>query len=113
MLWRSLHLSSCLDSIPMLVAFILRQAHIPAGPVYTPRRAIADEHVVRTGLLRVPAEVEDAIPVPILKNPVSLSRTDARMDTQAPRLGRDTADILLEHDYSADEIEALRDKGVV
>ena len=46
-------------------------------------------------------------------NPVKMSGTPAQMKSAAPTLGQHTDEILEFAGYSADEIKALRDKGVL
>ena len=91
----------------------LAAAHIPAGPVYTPQQAIEDEHVTSTGLFVTPSEAVEGISVPVLRNPVSLSRTDAQLRTQAPVLGLHNAEILAEIGYSPADIEEFAEDGVI
>lgn len=91
----------------------LEAAQIPAGPVYTPRQVIEDEHVVAARLFQTPAGAHGERSVPVLKNPVSLSRTDAELRCQAPHLGGHTTEILAELHFSTSEIEAFSAEGVI
>jgi crotonobetainyl-CoA:carnitine CoA-transferase CaiB-like acyl-CoA transferase len=51
--------------------------------------------------------------VPLAPTPVDLSDTPGRFRHRAPTLGEHTNAILGELGYSAKQIEALRDKGVI
>ncbi len=49
----------------------------------------------------------------IVATPVGMSKTPARIQGMAPEHGQHTEDVLLEAGYSWEEIDALRQEGVV
>jgi crotonobetainyl-CoA:carnitine CoA-transferase CaiB-like acyl-CoA transferase len=91
----------------------LGDAKIPAGPLYTPQQALDDVHIRQAGLLADTDYPGVARRVPLAPTPVDLSDTPGRFRHRAPMLGEHTNAILGEIGYSAAEIDALRDKGVV
>jgi crotonobetainyl-CoA:carnitine CoA-transferase CaiB-like acyl-CoA transferase len=91
----------------------LEAAKIPAGPLYTPQQALDDAHIRQAGLLADTDYPGVTRRVPLAPTPVDLSDTPGRFRHRAPMLGEHTNAILAEIGYSAAEIDALRDKGVV
>jgi crotonobetainyl-CoA:carnitine CoA-transferase CaiB-like acyl-CoA transferase len=87
-------------------------AGIPAGPIQSVPEALADPHALARRMVQ-----EYDYPgiglVKALGNPVKLSRSPARLDKGAPRLGEDNEGILGELGLHREEIEALRDTGAV
>jgi formyl-CoA transferase len=90
----------------------LEAAGVPAGPVHTVPEALADPQALAREMVRT-LEHPEAGPVRALGNPVKLSRTPARLERPAPRLGEDTDALLRELGYGEDDVAALRRKGVV
>ena len=82
-------------------------AGVPAGPINTLDKALADPHVAARGLL---AEVDGRR---FVRAPLTFSRTPVRLRNGPPALGADTRSVLAEAGFSAAEIEALASSGAV
>ena len=91
---------------------VLEEAGVPAGPIYNMEQAWSDPQVVARGM-DVVLDHPTAGEVHNIGNPVKMSGTPAQMKSAAPTLGQHTDEILEFAGYSADEIKALRDKGVL
>ena len=89
-----------------------REAEVPCGPIYSLEETFADPQVKAREMVRTMTDVA-AGAVPVLANPVKLSRTPARYAQPAPALGQHTADILAELGYAEAQIRELCDAGVV
>ena len=91
----------------------LEANRIPAGPVYTPQQALDDKHVQDAKFLH-PMDFPGATkPIPVLQEPVKLSRTPLTIRRRAPTLGEHTDQILRELGYEPAVIQKLRDDRVV
>jgi crotonobetainyl-CoA:carnitine CoA-transferase CaiB-like acyl-CoA transferase len=91
----------------------LAKARIPAGPVYTPQQALDDVHVMDQKLFKQVTYPGANKPVPVLDEPVKLSRTPLEIRMRPPTLGEHTDRILQEVGYSKAEIAKLRQDRVV
>jgi crotonobetainyl-CoA:carnitine CoA-transferase CaiB-like acyl-CoA transferase len=91
----------------------LEQARLPCGPVYELDEVLADEQVNARRLLERAAFAGSTRPVPVASTPVRLSRSPGEIRRGAPALGQHTDEVLAEHGFSADEIAAFREQGVI
>jgi crotonobetainyl-CoA:carnitine CoA-transferase CaiB-like acyl-CoA transferase len=91
----------------------LEANRIPAGAVYTPQQTLEDKHVNEAGFFHSMDFPGTAKPVPVLQEPVKLSRTPLTIRRRAPKLGEHTDQILRELGYEPATIEKLRADRVV
>lgn len=91
----------------------LEANRIPAGPVYTPQQTLDDKHVQEAKFFH-PMEYPGAkMAVPVLQEPVKLSRTPLTIRRRAPQLGEHTEQILQELGYDKAVIAKLKADRVV
>jgi crotonobetainyl-CoA:carnitine CoA-transferase CaiB-like acyl-CoA transferase len=91
----------------------LEANRIPAGAVYTPQQTLDDKHVQQAGFFHSMEYPGAAKPIPVLQEPVKLSRTPLTIRRRAPKLGEHTDEILAELGYAPEAIDKLRAERVV
>jgi crotonobetainyl-CoA:carnitine CoA-transferase CaiB-like acyl-CoA transferase len=91
----------------------LEKASIVAGEVYSPQRAIDDEHIRAAGLLMERSYPTLGATLPLAPTPIELSETPGTYHRPAPLIGEHTDEILQALGYGAGEIAALHADGVV
>ena len=91
----------------------LEANRIPAGPIYTPQQALDDPHVQEAGFLHPMDYPGASKPVPVLQEPVKLSRTPLTIRRRAPKLGEHTDQILQELGFDRAAIEKFRADRIV
>ena len=91
---------------------LLNDAGVPCGPIYRIDEVFADEQVRHLALAQ-DAPGEDDRPITLVGQPVTLSRTPSRIAARPPDFGEQTADILTEFGFAADEIAGLKARNVV
>lgn len=90
----------------------LEEARIPCGPVYEPAQTLSDPQVQARDLLQqVDFPGIGAVPLPA--TPVRLSRTPGGIRHRAPLVGEHTDEILREIGCTTEEIDTLRQEGVI
>jgi len=92
---------------------LLEANRIPAGAVYTPQQTLDDRHVQEAGFFHAMEFPGATKPIPVLQEPVKLSRTPLTIRSRAPKLGEHTDEILQELGYAPEAIEKLRADRVV
>ena len=90
----------------------LEAAEVPCGPVYAMDQVFADPQVRHLGMAPTVHHPELG-EVALVGQAVKLSRTPAELRTATAALGEHTAEVLAELGYSAGEVAAMRDRGVV
>jgi crotonobetainyl-CoA:carnitine CoA-transferase CaiB-like acyl-CoA transferase len=90
----------------------LTAAVVPAGPVSTVPEALAHPQVIAREMV---TEIDHPVagPLKMLGSPVKLSAQPASIRRPPPTLGQHTSEILAEAGFTAAEIAAMRDAGVV
>jgi crotonobetainyl-CoA:carnitine CoA-transferase CaiB-like acyl-CoA transferase len=91
----------------------LEANRIPAGPIYTPQQALEDPHVQEAEFLHGMDYPGAKKPIPVLQEPVKLSRTPLTIRRRAPQLGEHTDEILQELGYDRAAIEKFHAEGVI
>ena len=90
----------------------LDAAKVPCGPINDIAQALADPQVAARGM-RIDLPHPLAGHVPLVANPIHLSRTPPAYTSAPPLLGQHTEDVLRELKIGPTEIAALRAAGVV
>jgi crotonobetainyl-CoA:carnitine CoA-transferase CaiB-like acyl-CoA transferase len=90
----------------------LNDAGVPAGPVYDVPQVFEDEQVKHLNVVATLPNVYDK-EMHYITQPMTLSRTPAEVKVAAPQWGEHTDEVLAEVGYSAPEIKAFHDAGVV
>ena len=92
---------------------LLEANRIPAGAVYTPQQALDDRHVNEAGFFHKMEFPGVPKPVPVVQEPVKLSRTPLTIRRRAPKLGEHTEQILQELGYAEADIAKLKADRIV
>lgn len=91
---------------------VLGRARVPAGRIYTARDIAEDPHYQSRGMLQRQRTLDgDEILVPGVVP--KLSVTPGGIRSAAPRLGEDRESVLAEIGVTADQVEALRARGIL
>lgn len=89
-----------------------RTANVPVGEIKTAADLLTDPHVAaREMIQRVAAGFDRALPMTAVVP--KLARSPGRVSTAGPELGAHTEEVLLELGVDAEEIDHLRDLGVI
>jgi crotonobetainyl-CoA:carnitine CoA-transferase CaiB-like acyl-CoA transferase len=91
----------------------LESSKIPAGPVYSPTQALADDSLRARGLFQEMSYPGILRPITLVAPPINLSRTPPAIRSRAPTAGEHTEAILAEAGYDANGIALLRESGVI
>jgi crotonobetainyl-CoA:carnitine CoA-transferase CaiB-like acyl-CoA transferase len=90
----------------------LNAAGVPCGPVYRIDEAFADPQVRHLGIVQSVLR-PDGTQMPLLGQPVTLSRTPAKLEHAAPEAGEHTDEILAELGYGDHDIAAFRARNLI
>jgi formyl-CoA transferase len=90
----------------------LDQASVPAGRIYTVADIAADPHYQARGMLEQ-VTMDDGSRLTVPGIVPKLSATPGRHRRNAPTLGQDTEPVLRELGLSAEQIAALKARGIV
>ena len=91
---------------------MLEQASVPAGRIYTIADIAADPHYAARGMLSS-VTLDDGTAVSVPGFIPKLSRTPGGHRRNAPTLGQDTDAVLREVGVTAEQLQALRARGVI
>jgi formyl-CoA transferase len=84
---------------------------VPCGPIYAMDQVFADPQVEHLGM-RVPVPRKDGT-IDLIANGARMERTPANYRTPAPEAGEHTVEVLRGIGMTPQEIESLRDEGVI
>ena len=87
---------------------ILNEAGVPSGPIYSIDEMFADPQIRHLQISQTVTNSQ-SIEIPVLTQPLSLSRTPSKLTKAAPSIGEHTDRILSELGYKQSEINNLRD----
>lgn len=91
----------------------LRDAGVPAGPVWSLREVLASPHSQARGLVTKGQNARLG-EIPLVRQPVRFSGADMQEEPRSPLLGEDTGEVLAELlGLSAGEIARLREEKVI
>ncbi|MDE0059238.1 MAG: CoA transferase [Defluviicoccus sp.] len=90
----------------------LNGAGVPSGPVYSLDATFADPQVEHIGMA-APVEHPTRGRIELVGQPVRFHRTPWRLRNACPEMGEHTESILAGLGYGKDEIEELRERGVL
>jgi crotonobetainyl-CoA:carnitine CoA-transferase CaiB-like acyl-CoA transferase len=90
----------------------LNAASVPCGPVYTVPQLVEDAQIRHLGVV-ADTQTTDGTPIRVISQPVTLSRTPAKVVTAAPHWGEQTDEVLREAGYDDAQIARMREEGVV
>ncbi len=91
---------------------ILNAAGIPCGPIYQMDEVFGDEQVKHLGVAQ-PVDSPGRGNTQILAQPITLERTPSHLAVGSPELGQHVVEILHDLGYTSNEIDQLREKGIV
>ena len=91
---------------------VLEEKGVPCGPVNTMLQALSDPQTLAREMV-VEVEHSSLGPVKTLGLPVKFSKTPGKVRAGAPLYGEHTREILEQHGFSGDEIEAFVREGAV
>lgn len=92
---------------------LLEPAGVPCGPINTIAQVFDDPHVRQRGL-QIAMDHPDAGPIPLVANPIRLSKTPVEYRMPPPMLGEHTQDVLQNVlGLDASRMAALRAAGII
>ncbi len=94
------------------VMAVLDAASVPAGRIYTVADIAADPHYQARGMIQQ-VQMSDGTCMAVPGIVPKLSRTPGGHRRNAPALGQDTDDVLSNMGLTAEQIQTLKDQGIV
>ena len=91
---------------------LLNEQGVPCGPIYSIDEMFSDPQVSYLNISQ-PVINTDLEEIPVMTQPVSLSRTPSSLSKAAPKIGEDTNKILAELGYKKKDILHLRKKKYI
>ena len=91
---------------------VLEAVGVPCGPIYDISQVYADPQVIARDMV-VEVEHPTAGTIRNVGIPVKFSETPGNIRRPPPRFGEHTEEVLTEFGYTTDEIDTLRDRGIV
>ena len=91
---------------------ILNAAGIPCGPIYQMDEVFGDEQVKHLGVAQ-PVDSPGRGNTQILAQSITMERTPSHLAVGSPELGQHVVEILHDLGYTSNEIDQLREKGIV
>jgi len=91
---------------------VLNEAGIPCGTIYTVDQVFKDKQVLHQKML-LEADHLKAGRIKMIGFPVKLERTPGKISSAPPTLGQHTRQILKDLNYSDEEIEDLKRRGII
>jgi formyl-CoA transferase len=110
-MYRELAQITCKRSTAEWMA-ICDELDIPATPIYSIDDLIEHPHLKEVGLFENDVHPSEG-PIRYVAPPTRFSVTPARVRYQAPLLGQHSSDVLRELGYAEQEIEGLKERGVI
>jgi crotonobetainyl-CoA:carnitine CoA-transferase CaiB-like acyl-CoA transferase len=90
----------------------LNAAGVPCGYIYSINQVFDDPQIRHLGIAQSVTK-QDGTPLPVVGQPVQLSRTPSRMVAPPPEMGEHTDEVLAEFGCTAEEIDELRRAGAL
>jgi len=91
----------------------LEASGVGCAPILHPDEVFADPHVLSRGML-IEMDVDGCDePASFIGSPMKFSRTKVNYRLPPPRIGAHTERVLLDHSYSAEELDELRESGII
>ncbi len=90
----------------------LNEAGVPCGPIYAIDQVFADPQVEHLGIAQS-VKRENGEILPVVGQPITLSRTPSSIATAPPEIGEQTDEVLKEFGYSDKDIALLRAANVL
>lgn len=103
----------CAEQTTDQVLATLAENGIPAGPILTPREALAHPQTRAVNVLREVDYPGLPQPAPVAGLPFTLSAGGEDIRSRPPQCGEHSAEILAELGYSPNQIEALKEQGII
>ena len=90
----------------------IREAGIPAGPIYTYDQVFQDEQVNALEMVQTVCR-QDGSGLPLVRGPLSVNGRPTPVQSAPPTLGSSTREVLESIGYTADQVRDLADNGVI